>query len=613
MIRSSGAQAGFSISSASLTIDGFPQLSFPSSPGAYYILYRSARADNGYIPARMSLSSGALTTFIDGAARGQTVFYQIREVPLITPLDLDQDGIDDAYELNRSDFLNPLYISDASEDFDGDGVSNLLEYQQGTDPAAGIFHAYTTFISSPDNGETGVSVNRETVLLFDRPLDSSVTLTTNQFFTTVSGRRILSRIELASDRRTATLFYAEPLPAGSRVKVTFDGNVVLDNTGHVIDADHNGTPGGVAVVEFDTASITPIPSTAVIGQVFASELTPGSDTGTNAVNTPLADVWITVDGAEQDLRTQTAADGSFILAPAPAGEFFVHIDGREAAGSNFPNGDYYPRVGKKWTALPGVATNLAGGDGKIYLPLVRAGTLQSVSPVADTTISFPPAVIQANPALDGVRITVPANSLFSETGVRNGLVGIAPVPPDRLPSALPDRLNFPLVITVQTDGGENFDRPVPVQFPNLPDPRTGEILPAGAKTALWSFNHDMGNWEVVGAMTISADGRFAITDPGVGIRAPGWHGTDPGSSGGCDKPRGPGDDDDGDDDDEEEEDEEEEGEEEDDDVPPGGDEPDGPGSGSSSTTPSGGGSDDCEAGDCGCDLTGLFVKAEESE
>ena len=39
-------------------------------------------------------------------------------------------------------------------------------------------------------------------------------------------------------------------------------------------------------------------------------------------------------------------------------------------------------------------------------------------------------------------------------------------------------LAFPIVITVQTDGATNFDEPVPVCFPNLPDPETGNRLPA---------------------------------------------------------------------------------------------------------------------------------------
>jgi hypothetical protein len=72
-------------------------------------------------------------------------------------------------------------------------------------------------------------------------------------------------------------------------------------------------------------------------------------------------------------------------------------------------------------------TNLAGGTGVIYLPLIRQGTLQVVSANAPTTITFPDAVLAAQPNLRGVEITVPANDLLAENGVRGGAIGIAPV------------------------------------------------------------------------------------------------------------------------------------------------------------------------------------------
>ncbi len=532
--------AAVQISQVSVTTDGHPQITFTGNTASYYILYRSAVVTEPFVPVKMALGANPTVTMVDGTGQGRTIFYRVREVPASAPLDTDQDGIDDEYELNHSTFLNPLNPADAQEDFDGDGLTNLEEYRLGSDPANGVFFNYTTLMASPDNGESGVSVNRETILHFDRPLADTVALGTNQFYTTVGTRQILGHIEISKDRKSATMFYLEPLPAGSRVKVTFDGNAVLDNTGHGLDADHDGKPGGIAVIQFDTATITPVPVTAVIGNVYASELQPGSDTGTNAVNRPLQGVIITVDGAEETLRAVTDVNGFFQLSPAPAGDFFVHIDGRPAVGSTWPGGDYYPVVGKQWNALPGIKTNLAGGDGKIYLPLIKAGTLQKVSATLDTPISFAPSVVAANPSLTGVKITVPANSLFTEAGGRGGEVGIAPVPPDRLPSKLPPALSFPLVITVQTDGPQNFDQPVPVQFPNLPDPKTGKTLPPGAKTALWSFNHDIGDWVVVGPATISADGKFAMSDPGVGIRAPGWHGISPGSGGSCDNLHGGG-------------------------------------------------------------------------
>jgi len=181
--------------------------------------------------------------------------------------------------------------------------------------------------------------------------------------------------------------------------------------------------------------------------------------------------------------------------------------------------------GDGWTTLE---EYLAGETGVVYLPLVIAGTLQAVSSLEETQITFPPQVLAANPELAGVEVRVPPNALFSDSGARGGRVGIAPVPPDRIPSPLPPGLDFPLVITIQTDGPQNFDRPVPVRFPNLPDPNTGLTLGPGEKTALWSFNHDTGRWEIMGPMTVTADGRFTETDPGVGVLQPGWHGVQPG-------------------------------------------------------------------------------------
>ncbi|MSU62107.1 MAG: hypothetical protein EXS31_06885 [Pedosphaera sp.] len=385
--------------------------------------------------------------------------------------------------------------------------------------------------SSPAQGEEGVAVTRETVVRFSGPLAANTSLTSDQFHADAAGRRILSRIELSSDRRTATLFYLEDLPGSTRVRVTFAATNVLDGNGQLIDADADGKPGGTGAIEFSTLGTTAVAGTAILGRVFASELVAGPDTGSNAVNRPLEGVTVTVDGSEETLRTTTDSLGNFTLDPCPAGRFFVHVDGRTAKSSVWPEGAYYPFVGKAWEAVAGVRTNLAGGTGVIYLPLIVQGTLQTVSATTETPITFPDSVLQKNPALQGVSITVPANALLNENGVRGGRVGIAPVPPDRLPEKLPSGLNFPLVITVQTDGPANFDRPVPVRFPNLPDPATGQKLAPGAKSALWSFNHDTGRWEIQGPMTVTADGNFVESDPGTGIRQPGWHSTQPGTPG----------------------------------------------------------------------------------
>ncbi|MCB1125341.1 MAG: Ig-like domain-containing protein, partial [Verrucomicrobiae bacterium] len=510
--------------------DGTVRVTHDREAGSYYVLKRGE--DVTAIQSAVGVvgeGAGPNTFQYHPPAGSDHGFFVVEQVPVGAPLDSDGDGIDDLYELARPDFLDPTNPNDAALDYDGDGKTNKEEYDDGTDPASGA--ALTTLVSDPANGETGIAVTRETVLMFSRPLAADATIDVNRLHATFGGQRILSRVELSGDRRTASLFYLEPLPGGARVRVTLDGNGLKDAFGQDVDADNDGQPGGVATIDFETLSLTTLGHTAAIGRVFASELVPGAGTGLNSLNQPLEGVIITLDGREQDVRAVTDEMGNFTLEPVPAGEFFVHIDGRQAVGSNWPDGAYYPFVGKAWSAVAGKMDNLAGGTGEIYLPLVKAGTLQPVSAVSSTAIAFPEEVVQANPDLAGVQIDVPPNALFSDDGNRGGRVGIAPVPPDRLPGPLPEGVNFPLVITVQTDGASNFDQPVPVRFPNLPDPETGELLPPGAKSALWSFDHDTGEWKIVGAMTVSADGKYVVSDPGQGIVKPGWHGTRPGTRG----------------------------------------------------------------------------------
>ncbi|GIW39486.1 MAG: hypothetical protein KatS3mg076_0063 [Candidatus Binatia bacterium] len=378
----------------------------------------------------------------------------------------------------------------------------------------------TLAASSPAHGESDVAITRETVLRFSGPLDPA-TVTLQAIFASFGGEHLGDTIHLSRDGTTVTLFYAWPfLPPGARVRVIVDGNRLRDRAGRPVDADGDGAPGGLRFVDFDTLGVSTVPGTAVCGRVFASELATAPD-GTS-VNRPLAGVTITVDGREQEMRAVTDDMGNFRLEPAPAGRFFVHIDGRTAT-AGVPEGAYYPLVGKAWESVAGEETNI----GEVYLPLVAPGTLQPVSETEDTTITFPPSVLAQHPELEGVQVTVPAGSLYSESGLPGGMVGIAPVPPDRMPGPPPLGLEFPIVITVQSDTGTNFDTPAPVCFPNLPLPETGEPLAPGAKSALWSFNHDSGRWELQGSMTVTDDGRLVCTDPGVGISAPGWHGSRP--------------------------------------------------------------------------------------
>ncbi|MEX0332453.1 MAG: dockerin type I repeat-containing protein [Puniceicoccaceae bacterium] len=468
--------------------------------------------------------------------------------------DLDGDGqptIKDIVllvnHLQGSEFLETNLVPFA--DVNRDSYLNTYDVQSLTDIILER-NPFTPFpllqvaAFSPTDGEENVSLSREAIARFSLPLAEDTVLTTDHFAGYFAGKKLLSRVELSQDRLKATLFFQENLPSSARIRVVFDGTGVFDYLGRELDPDGDGQAGGTAFMDFDTCSIAGLPGTSVQGVVYTAEL------GPNYYKVPLEGVIIEVIGAEETIRTTTGPDGRFVLENTPAGRFFVNLDGRQAksnppAGftpiqSDYPNGDYYPFIAKPWFAVAGRTDNLVNGNGEVFLPLVRQGSLTTVSATQSTEITFPASVLNAVPAqgvprdydpedLQRVSLTIPPNALFSNDGSRGGAVGIAPVVPDRLPEPLPEGLNPAMVITVQTDGATNFDVPIPVRFPNLPDPVTGERLQPGEKSSLWSFNHDKGTWEIAGPMTVSDDGLYVVSDPGTGIRQPGWHPTQPGT------------------------------------------------------------------------------------
>ena len=387
--------------------------------------------------------------------------------------------------------------------------------------------------SSPAHGDLGVAVTRKTIIRFGVPLAPATEVDTTKVFATFGGTTLATTLHMSRNRKTVTLFYHEILPESARIRLTILGDELIDENGCALDGDGDGMAGGTALIDFDTLSLSVVEGTSVCGRVFASELV-NVEGSSLWVNEPLEGVLITLDGMEDTVFTITDALGDFRLEPVPSGEFFVHIDGATADNPK-PMGAYYPKVGKSWVSVAGQEVNL----NDIFLPLIAPDTLVAVSETEIIQIGFPESVLANHPDYEGVTIKVPAGSLFADDGTPGGSVGLAPVEPDRLPGILPEGLTLPLVVTVQTDGATNFDVPAPICLPNLANPETGLQLPPGAKSALWSFNHDAGRWEVIGPMTVSGDGEMVCTDPGVGIRAPGWHGANPGTGGGGGQPGPP--------------------------------------------------------------------------
>jgi hypothetical protein len=243
--------------------------------------------------------------------------YAVEQANSLTPPVVWQ-GVDGSPGTAGGNYILTLPLTDRC------GFYRLV--QRGGAPSARIAS------TSPLPGETGVAVTRETIFRFDSALAGDVTLGADQVYAEFGGRRILARVALSPDRRTATLFFLENLPPSALVRVTFDGSGLRDANNTPLDLDRDGAPGGKYLLSFTTAGTAALPSTGVIGHVYASEK------NGDGSNKPLRGVTVTVDGAEETLRAVTDTNGFFRLQPAPAGRFFVHVDGRTAAGSQWPSG-----------------------------------------------------------------------------------------------------------------------------------------------------------------------------------------------------------------------------------------------------------------------------------
>jgi streptogramin lyase len=396
--------------------------------------------------------------------------------------------------------------------------------QGGSGAATGTPSASELSSIEPEAGESDVAISRAVKAVFTVPLDA-VTVAPDAFGLSVQGIAVPTTLHLSSDSRTVTLFPDAPLSGGALVTVSVDGDQLLDVLGMRPDVDGNGEPGGSFESSFSTVSTQGLPNTTVCGRVFASEL----DALGN--NLPLSGVRLVVEGSDPLVQATTDSKGNFKLVGVPGGTFFVHVDGTSADAP--PPGFYYPTVGKAWQGIAGVESTV----GSVFLPAVANAALVPVAADADTEIGMSSEQLfgitdpELADALETIRLNVPAGSLYGPAagGVTQQQVGLAPVDPDRLPGPLPEGLELPVVVTVQATGGSYFDTPAAITLPNLPDPTTQVTPLPGDRLALWSFDHDQGQWRVAGELAVDADGKTLTSVPGSGVLAPGWHGSSPGT------------------------------------------------------------------------------------
>ena len=369
------------------------------------------------------------------------------------------------------------------------------------------------------------------------------TLNNSNFFATdPSGNSLPANIVPATDGTFAWLFFTAPVPGSSTITMHVDGSSIMAADGTLLDAAGAGDAGSELTWTYSTVSLAGVSGTSVVGTLAdpGVDLRPGTvddvKTGPDGVlMTPddiylhtIANVKIFILGME-DQAVFTDASGHFELDNIPTGDVKLVVDGLTA--SNAPAGVYFPEMVMDLQIFPGIQNTVMAametdptraksmqGLG-VYLPRLQTSLLNNVSSTDPTTVGTD-AVSAPNLTPDQrqyLSLSVQPNTVLGADGLplANPQIGISTVDPQFVQDMLPQELQsqHQFEITIQAPGATVFTTPVQISFPNQ------QNAPPGSKVNIMSFDHTTGLVVPDGTATVSADGKYVVSDPGSGIRA----------------------------------------------------------------------------------------------
>ncbi len=218
------------------------------------------------------------------------------------------------------------------------------------------------------------------------------------------------------------------------------------------------------------------------------------------------------------LSAITDDTGSFTLNNIPAGRRTILIDGSTAID---PIG-HMPTIPISADITANIKNSMPFTP---YLHRQKNHNFVKINPAKDTILT--------DPELPGFEMRIPQGvNIIGWDHKANLKVSVRTVPSDRLPvKPLPKNSYVKTVYMFYFNkvGGGRPDRPIPIKSPN-----DLGLLP-GEKAVLWYYDESPNegeapnDWAIAGTGTVTPDGRFIVTDPGVGIPkfccgATGWGG-----------------------------------------------------------------------------------------
>jgi hypothetical protein len=159
----------FEINTARLSAQHL-RVDFQSDTNFYFILRRGSSPQNIAQAVAIALGTNGNAAISDPAlATNSAAFFRLQKISLLSPLDTDQDGIDDVWELRFRQAGAALNGADANADQNGNGVADAVDYANylaAQAPLATLATAGSQF--SDTAGTVGVQV------LFSKPYSGTL-------------------------------------------------------------------------------------------------------------------------------------------------------------------------------------------------------------------------------------------------------------------------------------------------------------------------------------------------------------------------------------------------------------------------------------------------------
>ncbi len=205
------------------------------------------------------------------------------------------------------------------------------------------------------------------------------------------------------------------------------------------------------------------------------------------------------------VTAETDANGYFFLHNVPSGKQQVMIYGptaKEAAS-------HYPTIPLTVNIQPDTVNEMPF---QIYLHRQKNYNFKEINPAKETLLT--------DPDFPGFELKIPKGVKITGWDKQpNSRISVRAVPPDRPPvkPLPPNAFARTAICYFNKIGGGTPDQPIPIKAPN-----DLGLLP-GEKAVLWYYDESPNegeapnDWAIAGTGTVTPDGLYIVSDPGVGI------------------------------------------------------------------------------------------------